>query len=86
MKFREYINESQVNLKWKKFSQNIFRATVNDELFAQIIKKGSREWHVEFRNREDGKIPQTNRFSGSIWNTKKDAKEEVEDIIKRELK
>ena len=59
----------------RKLTNNIFRITLTDEYFGQIIRDG-KKWNAEIRKTETGTLV---RFAG-IWNSRKDAIEELESI------
>ena len=63
----------------KKHYKGCYRVVNNTDLFGQIIKN-KYTWEAEIRYTQSGNIRQ---FSG-IWDTLKDAIEEVSRIIERE--
>lgn len=64
----------------KKHYPGCYRVSCDKQAFGQIKKEG-REWNAEIRSTTTGTIL---RFAG-IWNTRKDAVEEVQSILTREF-
>lgn len=62
----------------KRHGPRCYRVSGNGDRFGQI-KRDGREWHAEIRDTESGSLV---RFAG-IWNTRRDAIEEVEFILSR---
>lgn len=58
--------------KIRKHYKGCYRITVNNDFFGQI-KKNGHKWHAEYRSNDGGHIVQ---YAG-IWNTKREAVEEV---------
>lgn len=60
----------------KKHYEGCYRISNNGPFFGQV-KKVNREWHAEIRQTETGTLV---RFAG-IWNTRKDAIEEIDSLL-----